>query len=769
MLARSVGRIQGFPRGDRFLALTLLVLVSVTSGCAGLTSSSAKPPTPPPTLAITISSLPAGQMGATYQVTLSASGGATPYSWSLASGSLPGGLSLNSSSGAVSGTPSASGTSSFTVQVTDSASKTAQQVLSIVVSAASGATLSVANAVLAGGQVGKLYSVTLQAAGGTPSYSWSITAGQLPAGLALGAASGQISGTPTASGQFSFTVTVKDSASSPQTASKALAIAIVASSSTLDQYGGLLAKPSPNGASGFFRVEKFGNRWMFVTPDGNAFWMLSVYHALPAFLQATVIQNKYGGNQGLWATQRNRRLQSWGFNTLGEYTSSLGLPVGVYGSVGGNSVPLPFILIMNGAVDGVDNPKSLGLPEPIKDILKGVPVSAYNNYRGPLVDAYDPKFAQAQQAEVAYWSNAITGGFADKPWVVGITTDDGDNLFGFKSRAGAPINAYPHVGFLVAVANFQYTSVQNPTGANWIDPKLYSKYAWITFLKQKYNNTISALNTAWGTGGFYTSFDDAGGYGAGTGVIDEDGRHTAWMGTMVYPYTNTGASAGVQADLDAFLYQFAKQYAQAGVTALRAVDTKHLIFGPAALNNYGAKARDQILQGISDGGVQVFQFNYNPTFGGAADLAGSMAENNQSYDLIGKPAFIWYSVTAQADSDMSGITGFALPDLPTQVQRGAQYQTVDIPAFLNAQGSNGDHYVIGLDWWELVDNPGEGVNWGLVSRLDNAYDGKEAIIAPGLDPWGFTTGGEAANYGDFLSSVTAANANLIQTLTSTLP
>ena len=94
---------------------------------------------------------------------------------------------------------------------------------------------------------------------------------------------------------------------------------------------------------------------------------------------------------------------------------------------------------------------------------------------------------------------------------------------------------------------------------------------------------------------------------------------------------------------------------------------------------------------------------------------------------------------------------------------------MDIPAFLNAQGSDGDHYVIGLDWWELVDNPGEGINWGLVSRLDNAYDGQQAIVALGLDPWGFKIGGEVGNYGDFLSSVTAANANLVQTLISTLP
>src|SRR5260370_40662643 len=84
---------------------------------------------------ITTSSLPAGQMGATYQATLSASGGTTPYSWSLVSGSLPGGLSLNSSSGVISGTPSAAGTSSFTAKVTDAAGKSAQHSLSIAVSA----------------------------------------------------------------------------------------------------------------------------------------------------------------------------------------------------------------------------------------------------------------------------------------------------------------------------------------------------------------------------------------------------------------------------------------------------------------------------------------------------------------------------------------------------------------------------------------------------------------------------------------------------------
>ena len=79
------------------------------------------------------------------------------------------------------------------------------------------------------------------------------------------------------------------------------------------------------------------------------------------------------------------------------------------------------------------------------------------------------------------------------------------------------------MGFLIAVANFT-TSDHN-------DPKLYAKYAWSAFLQKKYD-TIAALNAAWGSD--YTSFGDDGGYGAGTGVLDEDGRHKAWLGADPY-------------------------------------------------------------------------------------------------------------------------------------------------------------------------------------------------------------------------------------------
>ncbi len=167
--------------------------------------------------------------------------------------------------------------------------------------------------------------------------------------------------------------------------------------------------------------------------------------------------------------------------------------------------------------------------------------------------------------------------------------------------------------------------------------------------------------------------------------------------------------------------------------------------------------------GLSGARIDVFCFNYDPSFG---PMAGSMAENNQSYDLVGKPAFMWYEVTAQADSAWSGSPPFyGQADFPTQAARGTHYATVDIPNFLNAKGRNGDYYVVGFNWWELTDSgPGEHANEGFISNKDNAYNGQEAVIARGTDPWGFPTGGEAANYGDFLNSVRSANLNVLRSL-----
>ncbi len=174
----------------------------------------------PPALTITTDSLSGGTVGASYGATLAASGGIPGYTWTLAGGALPSGLSL-SSSGVISGTPTGAGTSSFTVRVTDSASATTTKALSI--SVLQGLTITTSSP-LPSGTVGVSYSGTLAASGGAPGYTWTTTGGALPSGLSL-SSTGTISGTPTAAGTSNFTVKVTDSASA--TATKALSVNVV--------------------------------------------------------------------------------------------------------------------------------------------------------------------------------------------------------------------------------------------------------------------------------------------------------------------------------------------------------------------------------------------------------------------------------------------------------------------------------------------------------------------------------------------------------------
>ncbi len=171
-------------------------------------------------VSITTTSLPAGEVGSAYAQTLAASGGITPYAWSLSVGALPAGLSLNASTGVISGTPTAVGTVAFTVMVTDSVARTATMPLSIAVSD----NLAVATVSLANGSTGVAYSQTLTASGGVAPFTWSLAVGTLPAGLSLNGATGVISGTPTATGTSDFTVMVTDNLA--RSAVKALAITV---------------------------------------------------------------------------------------------------------------------------------------------------------------------------------------------------------------------------------------------------------------------------------------------------------------------------------------------------------------------------------------------------------------------------------------------------------------------------------------------------------------------------------------------------------------
>jgi serine protease len=161
-------------------------------------------------LSVTTTSLPGGTVGQGYSQTVSAVGGQTPYIWSLASGSLPPGLSLNASTGAITGSPTTAGTFAFTVQASDAGNpvRTDTQDFSIAVVGV----LTVTTTSLPGGTVGASYSQTLAATGGHAPYGWGLASGTLPPGLGLDSSTGAITGTPTTAGTFAFTVQVADGA-----------------------------------------------------------------------------------------------------------------------------------------------------------------------------------------------------------------------------------------------------------------------------------------------------------------------------------------------------------------------------------------------------------------------------------------------------------------------------------------------------------------------------------------------------------------------------
>jgi hypothetical protein len=134
----SNGTISGTPASAQSSSFTVKVTDS-SSPAQSASSPLSISITSGSILSITTTSLPPGIVGSSYSSALAASGGTTPYSWVVSSGSLPSGLTL-ASNGTISGTPASAQSSSFTVKVTDSSSpaQSASSLLSI--SIASGVT-----------------------------------------------------------------------------------------------------------------------------------------------------------------------------------------------------------------------------------------------------------------------------------------------------------------------------------------------------------------------------------------------------------------------------------------------------------------------------------------------------------------------------------------------------------------------------------------------------------------------------------------------------
>jgi hypothetical protein len=212
-LTAGTGLISGTPTAFGTYNFNVRVTDTTTaqSALAGMTISI----NPPVAITSTTPLAPYTKDVTGYSVTLTATGGTGALTWSNPTGSLPAGLTLASATGVISGTPTAAGTSTFTVQATDALAATAPAPVSLSItinlppSITSGTPLPAYTKDLAG------YSVTLNATGGTGARTWSLANSTvLPAGLTLTAATGVISGTPTAAATILFDVQVKDNLNS---------------------------------------------------------------------------------------------------------------------------------------------------------------------------------------------------------------------------------------------------------------------------------------------------------------------------------------------------------------------------------------------------------------------------------------------------------------------------------------------------------------------------------------------------------------------------
>lgn len=529
----------------RLLFVTLLLFS--LSGC-GLTSGS-NSSGGPGGLTILTSNLPAAKPQSSYSASLSASGGKQPYTWSITTGNLPAGLTLTASTGKISGTPTQSGNFSFTAKVVDSSSplQSASHSVSISVTTSTPPnTLVITTNSLPGAQVSVAYSATLTASNGQAPYTWSMASGSgsLPPGLSLAASTGIISGTPTASNAYVFTVQVSDISSTKQTDTHTYTMTTIGR--TLDQYGGRedikCATVTP-----YFHLEKINSHWYFCDPLGNGFISMSVGNVTPnsnptpdcnGVNTYPIYAAKYaalGDTTGTginWGWQTLKRMTTWGFNSVGQDSVGSVMPWQTCSNCvwpgGTQPIPVPYLTEAKPAENASVN-RSGYVTSPIKDEISGTNGN-YSAWRGgALYDVFDPALDTEWKAELANTSQpSMQQVVNNSPYLLGILTDDSDFFWG--SGAGpdyATGHTNSNVAWVTLITSPVQTYIQSTPFASenliYTTTQVYSKTLATSpttncsisspcslrdYLWQKYSGSISALNAAWGSN--YTTFDSTG-------------------------------------------------------------------------------------------------------------------------------------------------------------------------------------------------------------------------------------------------------------------
>ncbi len=244
------------------------------------------------------------------------------------------------------------------------------------------------------------------------------------------------------------------------------------------------------------------------------------------------------------------------------------------------------------------------------------------------------------------------------------------------------------------------------------------------------------------------------GWGIGSGLLDEDGRldHQKWLGGIFK--TLSDSNAAVRSDLNSLLAAVSARFFSSCRKEIKAAFPHTLFLGPDTLGSYGVPPRPEVLESASKY-IDVLL------------LAGTGGFSRQILDYVeqhsnDKPFIETTFRAANPDSDFasypmdSGVPGFA-----SQADRGRDYQHA-LAYVRDAASSNGVRPCVGLLWWQYADNWNEKLNWGLVTLLDNAYDGHEDVkhnISCSSPLQTLKCGGENRNYGDLISAVRQANSD----------
>ena len=197
----------------RAIAGTESVTMAGTATIGGCSTATAPPP-PCPVITLNPATLPNGTVGVAYAQTIVGSGGVAPYFFSLASGTLPTGLTLTAA-GVLAGTPTTAGSFTFTVRGTDFNGCPGLRSYTVVIAPAPAAAAGLSCRLRSpastspNGTVGVAYLQLITASGGTAPYVFGVTAGALPSGLTLTPA-GLLAGTPTVAGTLTFTIRATD-------------------------------------------------------------------------------------------------------------------------------------------------------------------------------------------------------------------------------------------------------------------------------------------------------------------------------------------------------------------------------------------------------------------------------------------------------------------------------------------------------------------------------------------------------------------------------